>query len=244
MSRKLILEMSVYTDGDWDFNRDLFANYTSKYFENEVYEYTYLEDHTCKIRRTFEDTENGYKEIISILTKFKESLRCRDKYTADMLNEFFDAQIEAAKSYPEFHDDIDSNTEISIRVYSIDNDSHRIKTITFTDDTKYSATGEDTLVDKTNVFEENKSGTYVISAMVKYSYEAVPKERFAGRDVNSEYSTGHSCWCDEHDNSIVFFSDLKYAEKWFHEEEAWLCKFQSAEVTDIRIFKSEYTSIG
>lgn len=122
-----------------------------------MYEYTCLGDYTCKIRRTFEDVENGYNEIINILTRFKKSIRCRDRSIVDILNEFFDAQIIAAKSYPEFYDDIDSNTEISIRVYSIDNDSRRIKTITFTDDTKYSATREDTLAGKTNVFEENKA---------------------------------------------------------------------------------------
>lgn len=84
---------------------------------------------------------------------------------------------------------------------------------------------------------------YVISAMVKHSFEKVPKERFAGRDIGSGYSTGYPCWCDKKDNSIMYFSTLEYSKKWFHEEEFWLCHHPSAEVGSVRILRTDYTPV-
>lgn len=94
------------------------------------------------------------------------------------------------------------------------------------------------MTNKTCVFkEEQETGLYVISAMVKYSYDKEPKERFAGRDVGSGYSTGYPCWCDKNDNPIMRFRTIDHAKKWFHEEEFWLCRHQSAEVERIRILR-------
>lgn len=131
MSEKVILEMSVYTDGDWGFNESLFSTYKSKYFENEVYEYTYVDGHTIKIRRTFEDVKDGFNKIANLLTDFKDSIRCRDKYTKNQLNSFFCNQIEFARSNLEFQSEIDSNTEIDIQVQIVKNDYRPIKEIIY-----------------------------------------------------------------------------------------------------------------
>lgn len=132
MSEKVILEMSVYTDGDWGFNESLFAAYKSKYFENEVYEYTYIIDgYAVKIRRTFEGVKNGFNEITNLLTDFKDSIRCRDEYIKNQLNSFFCNQIEFARSNLEFQSEIDSNTEIDIQVQIVKNDYRPIKKITY-----------------------------------------------------------------------------------------------------------------
>ena len=131
MSEKVILEMSVYTDGDWGFDESLFSAYKSKYFENEVYEYTFIEDYSLKIRRTFEDVKDGFNKIVNLLTDFKDSIRCRDKYTKNQLNSFFCNQIEFARSNLEFQSEIDSNTEIDIQVQIVNNDYRPIKEITY-----------------------------------------------------------------------------------------------------------------
>ena len=132
MSEKVILEMSVYTDGDWGFNESLFSTYKSKYFENEVYEYTYVDNHTIKIRRTFEGVKDGFNKIANLLTDFKDSIRCRDEYTKNQLNSFFCNQIEFARSNLEFQSEIDSNTEIDLHVYIIENGCRPIKEIIYT----------------------------------------------------------------------------------------------------------------
>lgn len=132
MSEKVILEMSVYTDGDWGFNESLFSAYKSKYFENEVYEYTFIEDYSLKIRRTFEDVKDGFNKIANLLTDFKDSIRCRDEYTKNQLNSFFCNQIEFARSNLEFQSEIDSNTEIDLHVYIIENGCRPIKEIIYT----------------------------------------------------------------------------------------------------------------
>lgn len=129
MSEKVILEMSVYTDGDWGFNESLFSAYKSKYFENEVYEYTFIEDYSLKIRRTFEDVKDGFNKIANLLTDFKDSIYGRNVNT---IKAFFNRQIKFAKSNLEFYDEIDDDTEIDLHVYIIENDCRPIKEIIYT----------------------------------------------------------------------------------------------------------------
>ena len=131
MSKKVILEMSIYTDGDWKFDKSIFENYVSKYFDNDLYEYTYIYDYSCKIRRTFEDIDTGFTQIESILEELTNSISSKDDFTENNIKAFFNNQIKMANSKLEFEADIDGNTEINIRTIIIDNDSKPIKNITY-----------------------------------------------------------------------------------------------------------------
>ena len=131
MSKKVILEMSIYTDGDWKFDKSIFENYVSKYFDNDLYEYTYIYDYGCKIRRTFEDINSGFTQIASILEELTNSISSKDDFTENKIKAFFHNQIKMANSKLEFESDIDGNTEIEVEVSIIDSDSKPIKNIIY-----------------------------------------------------------------------------------------------------------------
>ena len=56
----------IYTDGDWYFNRDMFKNYKSSYFENDLYEYTFEEDYSIRFKRVFYDYDKAV-EFVTVL---------------------------------------------------------------------------------------------------------------------------------------------------------------------------------
>lgn len=132
MPKKLVFEMSIYTDGDWHYDDSIFVGYTSKYFDNELFEYTLNpDDYTLKVRRTFEDVDKGFNRIVDILTKFKASIgSSRD---VDTIREFFAKQIASAENRIPFWDDMDSNTEITLEVKIVENNSKPIKRIIYDD---------------------------------------------------------------------------------------------------------------
>lgn len=130
MSKKLVLELSIYDDGDWGFDESIFANYTSKYFDTDLYEYTYFEDYTTKVRRVYEEDENGLDAICAILKHICKTLHGRESYT-ESVAEFFEDAIAHLKHHKTFYNDMDGNTEIELSVSQVDNDSKRIKQIIY-----------------------------------------------------------------------------------------------------------------
>lgn len=134
MSKKVVLELYMYTDGDWRYDASMFEDYTSEYFDNDLYEYTFIEDYTTKIRRTFNlDEEDWGKEIIGIFDSICDSLHGRQS-AIECVSEFFH---EVISHFPRidtdhwFHDWYESNTEIEVKIMMVENEARKIKEIIY-----------------------------------------------------------------------------------------------------------------
>ncbi len=130
MSKKLILELSMYTDGDWGYDTSIFQNHTSRYFDNDLYEYTYLDDHTTKIRRVYGENENGFAAMINLLQHICDTIHGRKSDTI-IVKAFLMGSIICLDKNETFCDDYDGNTEIDIDVKLVENDSKPIKQIIY-----------------------------------------------------------------------------------------------------------------
>lgn len=132
MTKKLVFELSIYTDGDWGFDESVFENYTSKYFDNDSYEYSFInpDDYTTKVKRVYEEHENGFDIICNFLEHICRTIHGSESYTESVI-EFFKDAIEHLKNHEIFYNDMDGNTEIWLSVNWIDSNSKRIKQIIY-----------------------------------------------------------------------------------------------------------------
>lgn len=135
MSEKVVLELSVYTDGDWSFNRELFRNYISKYVDIDLFEYTIMSDYTLKIQRVYEGVDNGFKQVSNLIRQFNDSVKGRD-YDVKFVKESFSRWLEKIDNCEEMEGYIDGNSEIGIQVTVVNSDSKRIKKIILEDDSE------------------------------------------------------------------------------------------------------------
>lgn len=133
MPKKLVIELRMYTDGDWGYDKSIFEGYTSKYFENGLYEYTEIdEDYTTKIRRVF-DYDESYEPIKNLIKKLCDSLHGRENWVESVI-EFFDRALEELPTlrigYP-YCDFMDSNTEMDLTIAIIESDAKPIDKIIY-----------------------------------------------------------------------------------------------------------------
>ncbi|MBO5435301.1 hypothetical protein J6A31_05750 [bacterium] len=131
MAQKLVLEMSIYTDGDWSYQKDIIRNYTSKYFDNYLYEYTeFIFDYESRFRRVF-DFNGDFKPVENLIRQICDSIKGRD---TEYIKEFFDRVIEVLPQTTidrPLIDEMDSNTEINIIVKIIETDAKEIDRIIY-----------------------------------------------------------------------------------------------------------------
>lgn len=134
MSKKIVIELSMYSDGDWGYDESIFENHTSKYFDNGLYEYTEFEWSTTKVRRTFDiDKTDGYAAIHNILKSICSSLYGRQS-DIKYVTEFFNCAIEQLPNVSvgnSYYDNMDSNTEIDLTIYVVENDAKEVKEIIY-----------------------------------------------------------------------------------------------------------------
>ena len=89
--KKYILKLYIYTDGDWGidntFTDKCMKNYVSKYFDNDLYEYTELPDdnYTYRLVRVFDTAD----ELIDFVDSIKCSLHGNKYYIDEYIPEFF-----------------------------------------------------------------------------------------------------------------------------------------------------------
>lgn len=88
----LIINFNAYTDDDWGLNCELLNNHISRYFEQDYYEYTILEDEVYKFRRTYADDE--LTDAVNFLINLRNSLHGRD-YETGVIREYFNIIIAA-----------------------------------------------------------------------------------------------------------------------------------------------------
>jgi len=137
LAKKIVVELRMYSDGDWGYDESMFDNYTSKYFENDLYEYTVVDDYTTKIRRVFDYSHTGLNELCEMLAKIRNSTygRCSDEpnqFIDDALCVLYAGKKKIDRntkvSYSDYYD---SNTELEISVYSIATEARPIKKIIY-----------------------------------------------------------------------------------------------------------------
>ena len=88
----LVINFKAYTDSDWGLNSELLTNHISRYFEQDYYEYTILDDEVYEFRRTYTDDE--LNDAVNFLTSLRNSLHGRD-YETDTIKEYFTIVIDA-----------------------------------------------------------------------------------------------------------------------------------------------------
>ncbi len=133
MSEKLLFGLSIFSNGKWEFDNSIFENYTSKYFDNDLYEYTYFCGFRLEIRRVYEEYENGFEIISNILEKLSNSIVPTSNKHDDVkrATEFFNYAISRLKNHREVVCGTGKGPIIQLTVYHICNDSKRIKQITY-----------------------------------------------------------------------------------------------------------------
>lgn len=142
----LVITFDAYTDGDWGLNNELLNNHISRYFEQDYYEYTILDNEVYKFRRTYTDDE--LTDAINFLINLRNSLHGRD-YETDVIREYFNIVIAAIdtaikcnthnvftdadtdKKSTQFTCSMDSNTELEFYGGFFDNNIKKIKHIEY-----------------------------------------------------------------------------------------------------------------
>ena len=87
-----VINFKAYTDDDWSINRELLNSHVSRYFENDFYEYTVLDDSIYKFRRTYADNE--LTDAVNLLINLRNSLHGRE-YETDVVRDYFNTVIAA-----------------------------------------------------------------------------------------------------------------------------------------------------
>lgn len=141
-----VINFKAYTDGDWGLNNELLNNHISRYFEQDYYEYTILDNEVYKFRRTYADDE--LTDVINFLINLRNSLHGRD-YETDVISAYFNIVIAAIdtaikcnthnvftdadtdEKSAQFSYDMDSNTELEFYGGFFDNNIKKIKHIEY-----------------------------------------------------------------------------------------------------------------
>lgn len=135
--KKVVFKLKFYTDGDWSYNIDDFKNDHSRYFEDDLYEYTSVDYSSMSMRRVYDMFE--IDKLISMLYKIKGNLHSRNEHNYKVITDFMDEIIENVLAIKE-DQNLDhiwneicvenwDGTEYSIDV--IDTDAKKIKQIIY-----------------------------------------------------------------------------------------------------------------
>ncbi|MBO7211926.1 MAG: hypothetical protein J6V44_13130 [Methanobrevibacter sp.] len=119
----------IYTDGDWYFNRDMFKNYKSSYFENDLYEYTFEEDYSIRFKRVFYD----YDKAVEFVTVLKESIGGRDTWRYEDIVSGIEGMIQDFWKHNYAYFDYDGNSEVNLFLEEFETNAKKIKEIIYED---------------------------------------------------------------------------------------------------------------
>ena len=133
MTQKIILEVSIYTDGDWNYDKRIIQDYTSKYFRNLLYEYTLFDDdYSSRFKRVFAYNGN-VNPVKNLLCQICDSIEGREsdvKYVKEFFNHIIEELPKLSLQHA-IYDSMDSNTEIDVTVRIIEDDSKEIDRIIY-----------------------------------------------------------------------------------------------------------------
>ena len=127
MSKKYIVQCSIHTYSDWYIDKKFIdPDHVSRYFENNLYEYTYVRGCTYKFRRVFEKRSDASKFLINM----KNAISGENNETK-YVKEFLKRNISDFITGSDISDIIDANTVFKLRVSEIETDAKQIKKITY-----------------------------------------------------------------------------------------------------------------
>ena len=105
----LVINFKTYTDGDWGIDSEFLKNHTSRYFEQDLYEYTILDDYVYKFRRVFNNDE--LNEALDFMHKLKDGLHGQEYYV-DKITEYISTVIEGIELAITYRNKGSENTDI------------------------------------------------------------------------------------------------------------------------------------
>ena len=130
MKKLTVVEFSIYTDGDFWFKSDFLANYTSRYFDQNFYEFTKIGDYTYSARRVFEDSESA----VEFVNRIKDNCKThKDKnyYIEEVIPEFFNDILQTYWKHGYGSDFRDGNVELELSIEDVETDVKKIKRIEY-----------------------------------------------------------------------------------------------------------------
>lgn len=135
MPKKYVVEFDIYTDGDCCVDFDDLKDHKSRYFEQDLYEYTIIDpdSYKYKIRRVFDDPEDA-------LSFFDICDRISDRqsyFITEILMERINLCIEEFWRFGRSNDFIDGNITINMSIYTIETAAKKLKTIIFENGNTY-----------------------------------------------------------------------------------------------------------
>lgn len=135
MTKKYIVEFDIYTDGDCSVDFEDLKDHKSRYFEQDLYEYTIIDpdSYKYKVRRVFDDPEDA-------LSFFDISDRISDRrsyFVTEILMERINLCIEEFWRFGRSNDFIDGNITINMAIYTIETAAKKLKTIIFENGNTY-----------------------------------------------------------------------------------------------------------
>lgn len=123
-NRKIVLEVDIYSEY-WHLDKKKYAEHISRYFDNDIYEYTVTGDYTIKFRRLF-NTSDEAAEFIKEM--YNESWGRDKEDMAECIGEIVEALEHGEESY-EFT--TDGRNEIDIHYYTLDRIAYEIESVTY-----------------------------------------------------------------------------------------------------------------
>lgn len=128
-TKKYVVELDIYTNGDYRIDFEDLKDHKSRYFEQNLYEYTIIDpdNYKCKARRVFDDPDDAVS-FFDITDRISEPL---DYFVTDILIERINLCIEEFWRFGHSNDFIDGNATINMAIYTVETGAKKIKTIIY-----------------------------------------------------------------------------------------------------------------
>lgn len=135
MTKKYVVEFDIYTDGDCCVDFDDLKDHKSRYFEQDLYEYTIIDpdSYKYKIRRVFDDPEDALS-FFDICDRISDH---QNYFVTEILMERINLCIEEFWRFGRSSDFIDGNITIDMAIYMIESSAKKLKTIIYENGNMY-----------------------------------------------------------------------------------------------------------
>lgn len=134
MAKKIVFTFHIYTDGKCNNPVADIPQITSRYFEQDLYEYVQADDYTGSIQRVFDFDDNGIKEFKVLCGQLKDNLTSsRYESTSDFFKQIIRSAHDLIESNKEQFDYLDGNVTAEYNMQIIETSARKIKKIIYED---------------------------------------------------------------------------------------------------------------